>query len=160
MSSAKSFALILVLASALSGCGQESVSIDFSQSDYPSIIADVSGMSGHENWGRWTDGPAARFRFNQPLPGKFTLLINAGAYGPNLDKPVIVRAGKVEREFIVSRSATTFINAATFTLNFAGVDNTDTLEIIPPKPTRPKDINPGNTDTRSLGIAIISLQFK
>lgn len=160
MSSIKSIGLLLVFGCLLSACGQDSISIDFKQAAYPSILTEVSGMSVHEDWGRWSDGPVAKFRFNQPLPRKFTLLINAGAYGPNLDQPIIVRAGNVEKEFTVPSVATTFLRSTAFTLNFEGVDNTDTLEIIPPKPTRPKDINPGNIDARSLGVAIISLQFK
>lgn len=160
MSTTKSLGLLLMLASFLSGCGKESISIDFKQTDYPLIIAEVSGMSGREDWGRWTDGPVAKFRFNQPLPGKFTLLINAGAYGPNVDQPVIVRAGKIERTFTVPSTATTFIQSTAFTLNFEGVDSTDTIEILPPKPTRPKDTSPTYNDTRALGIGLISLQIK
>jgi phosphoglycerol transferase len=135
--------------------------IDFKKPGYPSFLAEVSGMSGREDWGRWTDGPVAKFRFKQPLPGKFTLLINAGAIGPNFGKPILVRAGKVERKFTAKNpAATTPPGVATFALSFDGVDGTDTIEIVPPKPTRPKDMDPKSDDERMLGVGMVSLKLQ
>jgi len=129
--------------------------IDFKKEGYPSFLAEVSGMSDYEGWGRWTDGPVAKLRFTQPLPDKFTLLINAGAIGPNLGKPIIVRTGKVEKEFTAKDP-----QATAFSLNFEGVNGTDTIEIIPPKPVRPKDIDPKSEDVRMLGVSMISLKVQ
>ena len=135
--------------------------IDFKKAGYPNFLAEVSGISGRENWGRWTDGSAAKFRFNQPLPSKFTLLINAGAIGPNFGKPVIVRAGKVTKDFTVKNPAdTTPPGLAEFALAFEGVDGSDTIEIVPPKPTRPKDINPKSDDGRLLGVGLVHLKVQ
>lgn len=135
--------------------------IDFSKSGYPSFLAEVSGMSDREDWGRWTDGPVAKFRFKQPLPSKFTLLISAGAIGPNFGNPITVRAGNVQKEFTNKvATAATPPGVAAFALNFEGVDRTDTIEIIPPKPTRPKDINPKSDDARMLGVALVSLKVQ
>lgn len=52
MSSANFFGLLLILVSFLFDCGNESISIDFSQSDIPNTTAEVSGMSRREDCGR------------------------------------------------------------------------------------------------------------
>jgi len=44
--------------------------IDFTQSGYPDFIAEVTGLSGHEPWGRWSEGDKATFRFKERLPKK------------------------------------------------------------------------------------------
>ena len=129
--------------------------IDFKKPGYPSFLANVSGMHGHEDWGRWTDGPIAKFRFKQPLPSKFTLLIHAGAFGPNLGKPIIVRAGKLEKEFTFKDPVHKEVS-----LNFEGVIGTDTIEIVVPKPVRPKDIDPKNGDDRLIGIGMDYLKIQ
>ena len=135
--------------------------IDFRKPGYPSFLAEVSGMSEREDWGRWTDGPAAKFRFKQPLPGKFTLVISAGTIGSNFGSPIVVRAGKVQKEFTISAATSaTPPGLATFTLDFDGTDRPDTIEIIPPKPVRPKDINPKSDDARMLGVALVALKIQ
>lgn len=135
--------------------------IDFKKPGYPTFLAEVTGMALREDWGRWTDGPAAKFRFRKPLPAKFTLVINAGAIGPNFGNPVIVRAGKVEREFTVTDpAAATPPGLATFNLNFDGVDGADAIEIVPPKPVRPKDMNPQSDDGRMLGVGLVGLKVQ
>ena len=136
--------------------------IDFRKPGYPSFVAEVSGMGEREDWGRWTDGPAAKFRFQQPLPGKFTLQISAGAIGPNFDKPIVVRVGNVRKEFIIKAptAATTPAGVSAFALDFDNSARTDTIEIIPFKPTRPMDINPKSDDTRALGAALVSLKVR
>ncbi|MFS8084506.1 MAG: DUF7024 domain-containing protein [Acidobacteriota bacterium] len=132
--------------------------IDFKKQGYPDFLDEVSGMSRHEPWGRWTDaaaGPVARFRFKQALPRKFTLEITAHAFGPNTGEPVKVRVGGVVKTFVITKN-----EADTLRLEFETNGTADTLEITPPKPTSPKEIDPNNGDTRKLGIAFISLKIK
>jgi hypothetical protein len=132
--------------------------IDFSKPGYPTFLAEVQGMSGREDWGRWTDGrlaPAARFKFKQPLPKTFTLVIKAGVFGPNLGKPVAVRVGGVEKTFVHKDNA----KAETYRLSFELPGAADTVEIAPPEPTSPKEQNSANQDQRKLGVSIIRLQF-
>jgi len=179
MSTTKCFGVLLVLFGLLSGCGEDvkpktqaaanpaadplapryeaslAEGIDFKKPGYPTFLAEASGLSGLESWGRWTDGPVAKFRFKQPLPSKFTLLISVGAIGTNVGKQIIVRAGKIEKAFTVKGP-----EATAYALNFDGVDGIDTLEIVPPKPTRPHDIDPKNADTRLLGVAMVYLKVQ
>lgn len=133
--------------------------IDFTKSGYPTFLVEVSGMSGHEAWGRWTDaaeGATAKFRFVQPLPQKFALELKANAFGPNLGRPVKVRAGAVEKEFVVKDAQAPELHV----LTFDGVNGADTIEIVPPQPTSPKQLDPQNGDQRMLGVSLVSLQIK
>ncbi len=134
--------------------------IDFKIQGYPDFVAKVSGMSGYEPWGRWTDaavGPVAKFRFRQTLPRKFTLEITARAFGPNYDVPVKVRVGGSEQTFVITHPEK---EADTYRLAFETDGTADTLEITPPHPTSPHEINPNSGDARKLGIAFISLKIK
>lgn len=176
MLSTRYSSLVIVLISLLSACGEDSKTktqaavvdpltpryesslaegVDFKKPGYPNFLAEVSGMATQEAWGRWTNATVAKFRFKQKLPNKFTLLISAGAIGPNVGKPIIVRAGNVTREFIVN-----IPGPIEFSLNFEGVDGADTIEIVPPNPVRPKDIDPKSDDERTLGISMINLKVK
>lgn len=133
--------------------------IDFTKSGYPTFLAAVSGMSGHEAWGRWTDaaeGTTAKFRFNQPLPQKFTLEVKANAFGPNQGQPVKVRVGGLEREFVVKDPQAPELHL----LSFEGVSGADTIEIVPPQPTSPKQLDPQSGDARLLGVSLVSLQIR
>ncbi len=132
--------------------------IDFGEREYPDFLAEVTGMSGHESWGRWTDaatGPVAKFRFKQPLPKKFTLEIVARAFGPNYGVPVKVQVGRVEKTFLLNPK-----NMTPYPMVFETDGAADTLEITPPKPTSPNDIDPRDGDKRKLGIGLTSLKIK
>lgn len=131
--------------------------IDFKKRDYPYFLAEVSGISGYEHWGRWSDaaaGPVAKFRFKQTLPSKFTLEVIANAYGPNIGAPVKVRVGGVEKTFVINN------NTDRYSLVFKTDGTAYILEITPPKPTSPNEIDPKSGDTRKLGIGFISLKIK
>lgn len=133
--------------------------IDFSQPGYPSFLAEVSGVSSREGWGRWTDanqGDVVRFRFKQRLPDGFILEIKARAFGPNAGVPVKVRVGDVEQSFTPSK-----VSAGGFyQLTFRGTGGADSIGIIPPQPVSPKDINPDSKDARKIGVGLISLKIQ
>lgn len=127
--------------------------IDFTKSGYPTFIAEVTGMSGYEPWGRWTDGAKAVFRFIQPLPKQFTLVIQANVFGPNLGEAIKIKVGTAEQEFKVTEQG------QTHRLNFILSEPVDTLELLIPKPTSPKDLQSGE-DPRKLGLGLIKLQIQ
>ena len=134
--------------------------IDFRKPGYPKFVAEAAGISGVESWGRWTDGSTARLRFNQLLPASFTLNIEAGAIGPNFGKAVIVRAGKAQQSFIVTAAGPgTPPGLATFALKFEGATG-DTIEIVPPRPVTPGEMDPRSTDKRLLGVGLVSLKIQ
>lgn len=133
--------------------------IYFNMPEYSDFLVEVSGMGGYELWGRWTDataGPVAKFRFKQTLPRKFTLEITGNAYAPNAGLPVKVRVGAVEKTFVIPPNK----EIDTYRLAFETDGTADTLEITPPKPTRPKDITPENNDPRLLGLGLVSIKIK
>ena len=135
--------------------------IDFRKPGYPAFVAEVSGVGAREDWGRWSEGPVSKLRFKDPLPRKFTLVMRAGAIGPNFGQPIIVRAGTVQRQFTVSGPiGPPPPGAEEFTIQFDGVDGADTIELVPPKPTRPKDMDPKSDDERMLGVGLVYLKVQ
>jgi phosphoglycerol transferase len=133
--------------------------IDFTKPGYPSFLAEVQGMSIREDWGRWTDGnvaAAAKFRFKQPLPKSFTIVLRANAFGPNLGKPVKVRVGGVEKSFVHNDGAA----ADTYRLAFEVPGVADTIEIVAPASISPNEQNSASQDKRKLGVGITRMQFE
>ena len=134
--------------------------IDFKRPGYPDFLKYASGMSTIETWGRWTDAnesdaPATTmFIFKNPLPKKFTIELKAQAFGPNVDQPITVKVGNHKENFSLKDSKMNIIQ-----LGFENNSNSDTIEIIIPKPTSPKQLNVQSDDTRKLGIGIESLKI-
>jgi len=134
--------------------------IDFTKPLYPTFIADVTGMSGYEQIFRWSEGPLVKFRFKQALPKIFTLEIVAFTFGPNNGLPIKVRVGSVEKTFVITNPKAPAKDPVVYSLSFKTDGKSDTLEITPPKPTSPQELNPANGDNRKLGIAFVSLKIK
>jgi phosphoglycerol transferase len=130
--------------------------IDFRKPGLPSFLAEMTGISVQEPWGRWSEGPLIQLRFTQPLPRKFTLELTANAFGPNNGQPVKVRVGAIEKTLVINSRP----EIATYTLAFETPDNADTIQIIPPKPTSPSELDAKSSDTRKLAIAFVFLRIK
>ena len=131
--------------------------IDFTKHGFPDFVKEVSGLSGHESWGRWTDAnvaPAVRIRFKQPLPARFTLELRAHGLGPNAFNPVTLRAGNVERSVLLGDPP-----KASYRVVFEGTAGADTIEIVPPQPIFPREITPANPDPRRLGVGLTTLRI-
>ena len=128
--------------------------VQFWKPGLPLFLADLTGVSSHEPWGRWTDGPVAVVRFAEPLPRRFTLIVTAASYGPNIGQPVEFVAGAVTRTVTFDTelgAGTPDVRRLGFELERPG----DRIEIRPPHPTRPS-----NGDSRALGLALIRLQVE
>lgn len=127
--------------------------IDFKRAGYPEFVAEVAGISGAENWGRWTDAslaPNARLRFSQPLPQKFTLELKVrDFFGVNAGKDVTVTAGDKKQTFVLTDGADQGVQ-----LTFDGVTG-DSIEI-----SVPNSSEPTATDARKMGIGLIALSIK
>jgi len=126
--------------------------IDFTKRGYPTFIAEATGMSHYETWGRWTDNAKATFRFAQPLPKQFTLVIQANAFGPNLGEAVMVKVGTAQQAFKITEQG------QIQRLDFNLTEPANTLELLIPKPTSPKDLQVSE-DPRKLGLGLIKLQI-
>lgn len=128
--------------------------IDFSKTGYPSFLTDMSGVSNAETWGRWTDvklGEEAKFRFKQALPQQFKLALEVkDFYGTNAGQNIVVRVGEKQQEFMFdSADKTQHVE-----LTFSDIGTTNTIEIIAPKHTEPTA-----TDSRMMGIGLVSLKI-
>jgi phosphoglycerol transferase len=133
--------------------------IDFRKPGYPNFLIEVAGVSNLEEWGRWTDAVAApqiKLRFNKPLPKKFVLELQANAFGPNEGKPTRIRAGNIERVVTIKNVP----SYAVYTAEFDDVVSVDTIEIFPPNPVLPKEVDPASKDERKLGLGLVSLKIK
>jgi phosphoglycerol transferase len=131
--------------------------IDFKKNGYPTFIKSVSGVSGLEVWGRWSDANLGqlKFEFNEPLPNKFALEIQAFALGPNEGKNILIKACNKDGDLVIKNEPPD----QTYKVNFDGVINCDSIELIPPKPVTPHELNSDNPDTRlmSLGLKRLSI---
>lgn len=132
--------------------------LDFSLPCYPPAVDVVLGLSGPEDRGRWTDAnlaPGALIRFSRPLPKSFVLTLAAQAFGPNIGKPVVVRAGRTEHSFVF----TDLEPVRDVSAHFDTEEEIFTLEIIPPCPRSPAEMGM-NLDARKLGILIRRLSIQ
>ena len=130
--------------------------IDFRKRGYPNFVAEISGISGFEEWGRWSDagqGASVRIRFREPLPVKFTLEITASAFGPNLGQPMRVRVGQAEQSFTHGDP----LNPGSYRLKFELSAPADAVEIVPPKPISPAEVA-GTQDVRKIGVGLVALK--
>lgn len=149
---------------ALNGCGDEmpnqyqstlSEGIDFKRDGYPNFLIQVSGVDGREDWGRWTNAnlsPSAKFRFKNPLPRKFTLELQADPFGSNFVVPVSI-GGDFQNITLNQPNVT-------HSLIFENLNSSDVIIIAPKNPISPKELNPTSTDTRKIGVGLISLKIK
>lgn len=130
--------------------------IIFSTPGYPKFIEKTSGLSGIEKWGRWTNqnyGPCI-FTFKTPLPKKFILQLSAVAFGPNNSAPTKIKIGDIESSVLINQPTPT-----TYTLELSNPKTLKTIEIIPPLPTSPFEIDPKSKDGRKLGIGLYTLKI-
>ncbi len=132
--------------------------IDFSKPGYPTFIAEAKGLSVYESPIRWSDAnvnPTVIFVFKKELPKNFTLQIIATAFGPNIDAPVKVRVGNVEKTFTITNK-----EPNSYKLSFKTDGKSNKIEITPPKPTSPHDLDPNNPGVRKKGIAFETIKIK
>ena len=127
--------------------------IDFRRQGYPNFLAEVEGMSGHEPWGRWSEGKRVTFRFNLPLPEKFTLALSGGASGPNIGRVFKIRIGSTDKDIVFTSDP--FNRPETHRIPFILNAPTDAIQISVPEPS-----SPPNGDTRKLGMGVISLRIE
>lgn len=130
--------------------------IVFSRSGYPSFIEAYSGISRQESWGRWTNANRGQTKliFKENLPKNFVLELTAFSYGPNADAPTQIWVGNQMRELMIARD-----KPSLYRLQFAGVNDAKVIEIRPPHPIAPNQINPQSTDGRKLGLGLVDLKI-
>jgi phosphoglycerol transferase len=134
--------------------------IDFSKKGYPNFLKAVHGISAWEDWGRWSDANESEFPnavdlvFKETLPKKFQIELSSRIFGPNVNKPLEVIVDK-RSYFFTHSNPDTSVNLIEITEN----KGDDTIRIIVPAPTSPKQINNQSDDTRKLGIGLVKLKI-
>jgi phosphoglycerol transferase len=125
--------------------------ITFTERPLPRGVSVVSGFSGVEPTGRWTEGRLARIEFEQPLPSRFALRVDtAMAMPPSADVDLPVRIGGVARTMRLRAGE------STAEIEFDGVTAASAIDFVIPKPVSPRELGMG-PDPRQLGFALRSL---
>jgi phosphoglycerol transferase len=120
--------------------------IDFRDNTWLGILEQITGISGAEQFGRWTDGKEMTMRFVSPLPKKFLLVLKARAIGPNIDLPFRITIGQQEQFFRLGPSP----GQVALTFETDGAQTVAQITI--PKPVSPKELI-NAPDERKLGAA-------
>lgn len=123
----------------------------------PEQVKAITGVSGVEEWGRWSDAnlaPAVDIDYVDPLPKRFDLVLRARAYGNNVGEPISVRVGDEERFVSLGEQD------STVTLRFDNPRGAQKISITPPAPTEPKESASGGFTPKKLGIGLVSLKVE
>lgn len=129
--------------------------IHFADADLPSSVAEISGFSSREAWGRWTDAniaPTAKIRFKHPLPKQFALVF-IGQAMPN-NEAAVIKIGNFQQQLDLQS-----LGGMATTIDVSLDQPEDTIEIIPPAPAVPKKLGL-NDDPRKLGVGLATLKVE
>lgn len=123
----------------------------FSALRFPSCLAEVTGLSWAEEWGRWSDGAEVVMRFTHPLPSRIGIELVAAPVASMLYRKTILSLGR-------SRKALTLTapDKRLYTLILDNPNASDTLKFLIPKTHCPADVD-GQTDTRELGVQFMRM---
>ena len=130
--------------------------IDFTAPNYPDFMNGVSGMSGVESAGRWTDGKNVVFTFKRTLPAKFTMEVDlTSVFGPNVGKIIQVRVGDWSGKLVPVAATPT---GKKFIFDVKTSSQTNTIKFTIAEPTSPKALGLSK-DSRRLGIMFRRLRI-
>jgi len=128
---------------------KSAIDVEFSKPAWPLQLR-TSGLALAELWGRWSIGERITLQFDFPLPAKPRITLVASAFGPNVDKPFVIRIGQQEKIFLLDASP------QTIAFEFETNRYERVVEIVVPQPTSPSEIGL-SADSRRLGIGLIRL---
>lgn len=127
--------------------------IDFKNDSWPGVISSIRGLGGAETWGAWSTDKSVIIEFLNPLPEHFTLHLKAGAFGPNINLPFLVKVGNEIKPISLISSF------ETVRIIFNNPSRSNTIFIEIPQPTSPKELGISN-DPRKLGISLYQLKIE
>lgn len=117
------------------------------------LVQAASGLANVEPWGRWSEGKRVELRFARPLPARLTVVLTAGAFGPNIGEAFVLRAGEAEASFRLPWEAREVV----LDLDTDGRQQSLVIEV--PHPKRPSELG-NSTDTRELGISLTRVRIE
>lgn len=127
--------------------------INFSRDGYPSFIKAYKGISGREDFGRWTDSEEAAIEFVEPLPKHFQLKLLTGASAEVIEKPIAIIIGGYQSKLILDKE-----KSSELTFDVLTDGNANSILFRLPPIRSPHDLGL-STDKRQLGLAFIRLQI-
>ncbi|WP_141233292.1 DUF7024 domain-containing protein [Lysobacter antibioticus] len=130
--------------------------VDFSKDGWPYFVKDATGLSGREQWGRWSDAniaPSVKLELISPLPKKFSLILTARAFQPENDK-VVVKIGTQSYALRIGGDG----KEVRLPVDLVG-ESTNAIEFIPAAPISPQRLGV-SADVRKLGIGMIRLRIE
>jgi hypothetical protein len=124
--------------------------LDFRLEQFPSFVLSTTGISGHETWGRWTDGEKVTILLDEPLKGDFSIFITGGGYGKNIGAPFKIKIGKSTRIAVFSVKAD---SPETISLKFSLRIPSNLIEFTVPHPVIPPN------DLRQIGLGLVKIKI-
>lgn len=121
--------------------------VDFSKKGLPDFIKSVSGISGREDWGRWTDAtlaPAARIVYRQSFSGSVCVALKFVPATSQEGKSASIRIGEAERHFVTDSG-----EAHWYVFNFTLDKPSNFIEVEPASPAYASKM-----DRRKIGIGL------
>jgi hypothetical protein len=130
----------------------------FNRTGLPSWVLMTHGLSGREEWGRWSDenvAPTAGLTFARPFDGDLCLDFTARAVPWMAGQSVEVRLGGEERSFHVAGEG-----LSDYRLQFDHLHGAKELDfVLPPHLPTVRQRVPGSGDPRRVGINISTLRM-
>lgn len=125
------------------------IELDFREHAWPGVVA--IGLSRAEKWGAWSNATRVQFKFDQPLPQSFTLVLKGQAID-NIDKPFTITAGEQSVQATLHRSRV-------LELDFSTEGSVRSLVFDIPWATTLAERGIESNDRRRLGIGFVSLRI-
>lgn len=123
----------------------------------PNTVRRLTGLSGDESFGRWSNSKLIIIEFDRPLPRSFQAEFVIGGYGPNIGVNAHVIIGAEE---LPLRILGGIEKLQVERLDFMDIGDTNLLAIIVPKPTIPSSLDNSSSDQRRLGIVLQSITIR
>jgi hypothetical protein len=128
--------------------------IDFTRPKFPRFVAEVSGLSTAEAFGRWTDGNDVEIRFRHALPRRFTLQLT-GWLGWFVRNPYVELRVGAQKNIIRMKPGVPSVCS----IGFSNPEGADAISFKIPGAAQPIDPDGGaSDDARQLGIALSKLK--
>lgn len=127
--------------------------IDFSRKEWPDFIADVSGLSVPEAWGRWSDGKTITFKLNEPITGNIEMEFKGSGFAANVNQISHLQIGDQVIDFTLQPEIKTYHFKTKLT------KPSNSIVFIPYKAVSPAELGL-NGDNRKLGIGFVDLKIK
>ena len=131
---------------------QKDYIIDFKKEFWVGVISSSKGLSSPEPWRNWSNSETVEFKFSNPLPEKFDLVLTAKAFGPNSGEEVEIHAGSYMQKIKLTDADKEIV------IHLENPDNSNVLQIKIPYPTSPKALGLSG-DERNLGVGLVEMRI-